>query len=213
MTYDIEYDVLLKCLLVGDTQVGKSSMLLQYSDQKFSQNTISTIGLDLKLKNTQINGKTVRIQIWDTAGQERFRAIASTYYRGSHCVFIVFDITSESTFKSVRHWYDEVKKNIPEKSKIILVGNKCDLEHKRMVDKEEAEELAEELGIQYFETSATDYMNISEFFDNNIQGLVEKRIYASNPEKLAPNPGSSKDRIINPSTIEESSYFCWPFLK
>lgn len=87
------------------------------------------------------------------------------------------------------------------------------MEHKRIISREEAEELAEKLGITYFETSAMDHFSTKEFFDSAIQSLVEKRIYAGNPEKLAPNPGVCKKKIINPSTIEESSYFCWPFLK
>jgi small GTP-binding protein len=148
---------------------------------------------------------TQSVQIWDTAGQERFRAIASTYYRGSHCVFIVFDITSENSFKSVKHWHSEIKENIPKKSQIVLVGNKNDLVHKRMVSREEAEELANELGISYFETSATDNKSITTFFDQTVKNLLENRIYSDVKQTLVSQPS---DKIIYPPTVSENSFFC-----
>eukprot|EP01083_Nonionella_stella_P172877 594594_1 len=103
-----EYDYLLKVVMVGDSGVGKSSLLKRFANRDFTGDYISTIGVDFEIKTLEIDGKTVKLQIWDTAGQERFRTITSSYYRGAHGIIIVYDITDKESFDNVRQWLFEI---------------------------------------------------------------------------------------------------------
>lgn len=159
-----EYDYLFKLLLIGNSGVGKSCLLLRFSDDTYSNDYISTIGVDFKIKTVELDGKTVKLQIWDTAGQERFRTITSSYYRGSHGIIIVYDITDQDSFSGVKMWLQEIDRYATSTVLKLLVGNKCDLTDKRVVEFDVAKEFAEANSMPFLETSALDSTNVEEAF-------------------------------------------------
>lgn len=129
-----EYLHLFKVVLVGNSCVGKSSIVIRYADNDFSDVFLATIGVDFRFKAFNLNGESVKLQIWDTAGQEKFRTITSSYYRGAHALMIVFDITDVQSFKdATSYWFQEIKQSCPSQTQILLVGNKSDLAHLRKV--------------------------------------------------------------------------------
>jgi len=159
-----KYDHLLKILLIGDSGIGKSTFLQRYTDDTFSENYILTIGVDFKIKEQSYATKKYKLQIWDTAGQERFRTIASSYYRGAHCILIMFDLTDIASFNNVKMWLGEVTKHANENSMKILIGTKADLIDKIAVRKDMIQNLVYSTGIQYIETSAKNGTNIDAVF-------------------------------------------------
>ena len=180
MVYGSKYDFLFKVLIVGDSGSGKSSILLQFSDNEFSESYISTIGLDFKIQ-TLVDPSTNRVsklQIWDTAGQERFKTITSSYYRGSDGILLVFDISSRFSFKHIEMWYSQILKYSQSKIPMCLVGNKSDVS-KRCVSREEAQEFANKIGMPYIETSAKNNSNIRECFQN-----LEKQMIQENTRRI-----------------------------
>ena len=165
------YELLYKIIIIGDTAVGKSNILTRFTRNEFSENTKSTVGVELGVKFIKVKGVNTKIQIWDTAGQERYRSITSSYYKGSHGCFIVYDITNETSFENVERWYEYVQREAGKNISIILVGNKCDLENERKISKEKGQEKAKNLKCAFFETSALSGVNISQIFEeltNNI---------------------------------------------
>ncbi|KAJ8956225.1 hypothetical protein NQ318_014956 [Aromia moschata] len=158
-----DYDHLFKLLIIGDSGVGKSSLLLRFSDNTFTGSYITTIGVDFKIKTVHINGQKVKLQIWDTAGQERFRTITSTYYRGTHGVIVVYDVTNGESFANVKRWLHEIEQNCDLVNK-VLVGNKNDTPERKVVLTEDAQRFADTMNIQLFETSAKDNINVEEMF-------------------------------------------------
>lgn len=158
-----DYDHLFKLLIIGDSGVGKSSLLIRFSDNTFSGNYITTIGVDFKIRTIDVHGEKVKLQIWDTAGQERFRTITSTYYRGTHGVIVVYDVTSGESFANVKRWLHEIENNCEVVNR-ILVGNKNDDPQQKVVLTEDAQRFANQMGIQLFETSAKDNINVEEMF-------------------------------------------------
>jgi Ras-related protein Rab-1A len=169
-----DYDYLFKLVLVGDSGVGKSCLLLRFADDTFNESYISTIGVDFRFRTLNVDGKAVKLQIWDTAGQERFRTITSAYYRGADGVMLVFDKTCKDSFDHVRDWYEEVNKYSENTSKMII-GNKFDQPEKSQVDMENAHALATELGVPYMETSALSAHNCELAFEALSRTLIEKR--------------------------------------
>lgn len=159
-----EYDYLFKLLLIGNSGVGKSCLLLRFSDDTYTNDYISTIGVDFKIKTVELDGKTVKLQIWDTAGQERFRTITSSYYRGSHGIIIVYDVTDQDSFDGVKMWLQEIDRYATSTVLKLLVGNKCDLNDKRVVDFDVAKEFAEANQMPFLETSALDSTNVEKAF-------------------------------------------------
>ncbi|OMH80557.1 Ras-related protein Rab-1A [Zancudomyces culisetae] len=159
-----EYDYLFKLLLIGDSGVGKSCLLLRFADDTYTESYISTIGVDFKIRTIELDGKTVKLQIWDTAGQERFRTITSSYYRGAHGIIVVYDVTDADSFKNVGLWLNEIERYASEGVNKLLVGNKCDLSDQRVVDFTQAKEFADAKGIPVLETSAKDSTNVEQAF-------------------------------------------------
>ena len=162
-----------KVLLLGDSTVGKTCFLMKYTDEAFQETHMATIGLDYRLKSMKLkNGKTVKIQIWDTAGQDRFRSITKNYYKGSHGIILIYDITNPITFENITHWVSQVREEASQNVVIYLIGNKIDLEdEQRKVSTEEGEKLAEKLGLPFNETSAFDGTNINETFDDIVERI------------------------------------------
>jgi len=158
-----DYDYLFKLLIIGDSGVGKSSLLLRFADNTFTGSYITTIGVDFKIRTIEADGEKVKLQIWDTAGQERFRTITSTYYRGTHGVIVVYDVTNGETFANVKRWLHEIDQNCDLVNR-ILVGNKSDDPNRKVVLTEDAQRFADQMNIQLFETSAKDNINVEEMF-------------------------------------------------
>jgi len=159
-----EYDYLFKLLLIGDSGVGKSCLLLRFADDTYTESYISTIGVDFKIRTFDLDGKTIKLQIWDTAGQERFRTITSSYYRGAHGIIVVYDVTDMESFNNVKQWLHEIDRFATEGVNKLLVGNKCDLVNKKVVDMQTAKDFAESLTIPFLETSAKASTNVEEAF-------------------------------------------------
>jgi len=159
-----DYDYLFKLLLIGDSGVGKSCLLLRFADDTYTESYISTIGVDFKIRTIQLDGKTIKLQIWDTAGQERFRTITSSYYRGAHGIIVVYDTTEMESFNNVKQWLHEIDRYATEGVNKLLVGNKSDLVAKRQVDTAAAKELADGLSIPFLETSAKSADNVERAF-------------------------------------------------
>ncbi|XP_007432282.1 ras-related protein Rab-35-like [Python bivittatus] len=159
-----DYDHLFKLLIIGDSGVGKSSLLLRFADNTFSGSYITTIGVDFKIRTLVINGERVKLQIWDTAGQERFRTITSTYYRNTHGVIIVYDVTNAESFVNVKRWLHEIGQNCDNVCK-ILVGNKCEDLSRKQVETLDARRFSDQMGVRLFETSAKENLNVEEMFN------------------------------------------------
>ncbi|XP_063694804.1 uncharacterized protein LOC134826390 [Bolinopsis microptera] len=168
-----EYDLILKLLLVGDSSVGKSCIMLRYSDDLYTGTYISTIGVDFKVKTVQQDGLTVKLMIWDTAGQEKFRSITASYYRDAHAVMVVYDTTRPSTFDHVHKWLIEIESACQDIVK-ILVGNKAD-SPLRKVSSEKGEECADQYSLPFYETSAKLNLNITEAFTDLVDQALEKK--------------------------------------
>ena len=135
---------------------------------------MSTIGLDYKLKNVQLeNGKMVKIQVWDTAGQDRFRSITKNYYKGAHGIILIYDVTEQKSFDNVKNWMAQIKEEVSERVSIVLVGNKIDDEDNRKISTEQGESMAKDYEIMFFECSAKTGQNIDEIFNNLVKKVVE----------------------------------------
>ena len=172
-----EVDYIFKVLIIGDSSVGKSNILLRFSDNVFHDTFLPTIGVDFKIKNVQSNGKNIKLNIWDTAGQERFKTITAAYYKGSHGVILVYDMTDRESFNNISSWINETRKHAGPGVVKLLVGNKCDLTAERKVSEKEAKEFADQNGMLFFEASAKAKINIEEIFMS-----LTKEIYSQLPE-------------------------------
>lgn len=196
-----DYDLLFKILLLGDSGVGKSSIILRYIDNMFSSNLMNSIGVDFKLKNINVDNKKVKLQIWDTAGQERFRTITTSYYKGAQAIIIVYDVTEKDSFDHLKNWLSDIDKFAKEGVMKILVGNKCDLEQKRVVQQEEGREFARKLNIEFLETSAKDSHNINELFISTTKCFISKQNQPSLTKSAINFTGDGV--MINPQAMEK----------
>ncbi|KAM4664588.1 ras-related protein Rab-13 [Discoglossus pictus] len=172
------YDHLFKLLLIGDSGVGKTCLIVRFSEDSFTSTYISTIGIDFKIRTTEIQGKKIKLQVWDTAGQERFKTITTAYYRGAMGIILVYDITDERSFENIQNWMKSIKENAAAGVERMLLGNKSDMESRRKVPKERGEKLAKEYSIHFFETSAKSSLNVDEAFNtlaSNILSKISKR--------------------------------------
>lgn len=170
------YDMLAKMLLIGDSGVGKSCLLLRFCDDAWTPSFITTIGIDFKIRTTELEGKRIKLQIWDTAGQERFRTITTAYYRGAMGILLVYDVTDERSFNNIRTWHANVEQHASEGVNKILIGNKCDWTDKKVITEQQGQELADELGLKYLETSAKSNINVEEAFFALARDIKERLI-------------------------------------
>lgn len=160
----MDNDLLFKMLIIGESGVGKSCLLIRYADDQFSDCYISTIGVDFKIRTIEMDGKVIKLNMWDTAGQERFKTITKTFYRGAHGVILVFDVTDLESFQNLRNWIKDVEMFGGHQVAKLLVGNKSDLKDKRVVSYEAAQEFANTMGMPYLETSAKTATNVEQAF-------------------------------------------------
>lgn len=168
------YDHLVKILLVGDSGVGKSSLLARFISDSFDEQG-PTVGVDFKLKHVDVDGTRLKLTVWDTAGQERFRTLTSSYYRGAHGVVFVYDVTSRESFENAREtWRKEVEMygTIANSVKIVI-GNKIDREDERTVAREEGVAFAKEYGCLFLECSAKTKVRVAEAFDELVKGILD----------------------------------------
>jgi len=184
------HDYLFKILMVGDSGVGKSSLLLRFTDDSFTGNFISTIGVDFKVRNTEVDGKTIKMQIWDTAGQERFRTITSSYYRGAHGVILVYDVTDQASFNNSRQWLTEIDRYACGPVAKLLVGNKTDLPN-RVVSTETGKEFASQFNLRFFEASAKDGSNVEKCFGELVKDIYDAKV-GNKPSKQENNNNQGK---------------------
>mgnify|MGYP002627447544 CR=1 FL=1 len=158
------FDVKYKIMVLGESKVGKTSLIKRYTKDQFGGVYLTTVGMDFQDKIIEIEDKKVRLQVWDTAGQERFRNVTKSYFQSSHGLLVVYDITDRESFEKINFWMDNIKNNAPENAKLILVGNKCDLADERKVTIEDGENKARNYNIKFFEASAKDGTNVNELF-------------------------------------------------
>ncbi|KAG0837196.1 hypothetical protein G6F16_003945 [Rhizopus arrhizus] len=167
MSYPEEvYDYLFKIIIIGDSGVGKSNLLLRYTSNEFLQDSRSTIGVEFATKTIKIGNCTIKAQLWDTSGQERYKAITSAFYRGAVGAILVYDITRKSSFDHISQWLEELREYTEDNIPLVLVGNKVDLSDKsRAVSTEEARKYALNSNMLFFEASAYDTTNVKLAFE------------------------------------------------
>lgn len=196
------FDKSMKLLMVGDSGVGKSCLLLRFVDDKFNATFITTIGIDFKIKTIELDNTKIRLQIWDTAGQERFRTITTAYYRGAMGIIIVYDVCNQSSFDRVETWYKTVQEHAKEDAQVIIVGNKCDQEDLRVVSTQQGEQLAEKLGVPFIEASAKSGLNVSEVFYTLSRKIVETN------GSLGETPANEGNVDVKQNTSSQSGSNC-----
>ena len=189
MNSEQEAQIVLKLLLLGDSSVGKTSILNKYISNKFDESSISTVGVDYMDKIIDYNKFKIKLQIWDTSGEEKFRTITKNFYRNADGLLVVFDLTKKESYDHIRSWINEAKEN-NDKLKTILIGNKLDLKDERIVAIDVAKQFAEKNNLKYIETSAKDGTNINESFQAIIDLLFD---------------GKSSEEILHEFTKQDSS--------
>lgn len=172
--------VTIKLLMLGDSGVGKSSLMIRFTNATFSEQMMGTTGIDMRVKDLDIQNRHVKIQIWDTAGQERFHSIARTYYCGAHGIILTYDVNDRTSFNNIPNWLEDIRKNTKEVF-ILLVGNKIDL-HK-VVSDNEVKEFADKASIPFIMTSAKNDENVQDAFVNLIETILKSGIVIK-PEKM-----------------------------
>ncbi|KAF8654214.1 hypothetical protein AX16_003740 [Volvariella volvacea WC 439] len=203
-----EYDYLFKLLLIGDSGVGKSCLLLRFADDTYTESYISTIGVDFKIRTIELEGKTVKLQIvcvpqylisvlYICAGQERFRTITSSYYRGAHGIIVVYDVTDNDTFTNVKQWLQEIDRYASEGVNKLLVGNKSDLTSKKVVEYSVAKEFADQLNIPFLETSAKNATNVEQAFLTMAKQIKDRT-------GSTPTTGAAKSATVTPGQSVQS---------
>jgi len=225
-----DYDYLIKFLALGDSGVGKTSFLFQYTDGSFESKFVTTVGIDFREKRVNYrpqgidSGRAQRIhlQLWDTAGQERFRSLTTAFFRDAMGFLLVFDLTNEQSFLNIRNWLDQLKQHsYCETPDIVLCGNKVDLDAMRVVTEERAKQTAQTYGLPYVETSAATGHNVDQAVNllldlvmKRMEEVVDKNTLSSNigqpsPFKMAASksgsPGGNGPKTVKPSAAEQQS--------
>lgn len=197
----MSYAYLFKYIIIGDTGVGKSCLLLQFTDQRFRQQHDLTIGVEFGSRTVKINDKNIKLQIWDTAGQESFKSITRSYYRGAAGALLVYDITRKETFNHLTRWLEEVRQNGNPDIMVMLIGNKADLDSRRQVSTEEGERFAKENGLIFMETSAKTAFNVEQAFLQTSQMIydnIDRGVYDLSNDKSGIRVGNEQYSVNKP---------------
>merc|ERR1711962_252656 len=179
------YDHLFKLLLIGDSGVGKTCIVFRFCENAFNTSFISTIGIDFKLKTIDLRGKRIKLQIWDTAGQERFRAITASFYRGAMGILLVYDITNSRSFENIANWLRKIDEYATPGVERMIVGNKIDIEDKRVVSKEKGEDIAKKHNVRFLETSAKTNINVEAAFIQIAEVILDKTEVEAEGRRIA----------------------------
>ena len=195
----LNFHYLLKYVVIGDSGVGKSNILLRYIYNSFSEEFKTTVGVEFGAKNIEIDKKIYRIQIWDTAGQENFRSIARAYYKNSVCACVVYDISSHSSFENIQSWIDDCTKQTAQSVLLVLIGNKNDLNNQREVTYEEGETFAKNHKMMFLEVSAKTGNNVNEIFEESVKKIannISKNVYDLGNDSCGIRVGASQDTFL-----------------
>ncbi|XP_071965854.1 ras-related protein Rab-10-like isoform X2 [Antedon mediterranea] len=178
------FDYMFKIIIVGDSFIGKSSLVAKFlnGENDVCESRVPTVGIDFKIKTVELNGKKIKLQIWDTAGQERFHTITTSYYRGAMGIMLVYDITQEKTFDNIAKWLRNIQEHANEDVEKMLLGNKCDMNDKRMVSTERGQSIARENGIKFMETSAKTNINVEPAFMTLAEDILKKYPVSNNTQ-------------------------------
>jgi Ras-related protein Rab-1A len=211
---DIEKDVIppkniintfIKCLMIGSSGVGKSSILERYSSNVFYNHFITTIGVDYKIKNILLDDYNIKLQLWDTASQERFRCITTSYYRNSHIIIVCYDMTDTYSFNELDFWIEDATKHISEPILMAICGTKLDLEKKRTISYDEGKNYANYKNLPYFEISSKDNTGIELMFETLL------KIKLSEPEfikiTIEPNISTEKYDVLTVNYLSDKNYY------
>ncbi|KAJ5070771.1 gtp-binding protein yptm2 [Anaeramoeba ignava] len=185
------YDYLFKIILLSERGMGKSCLLLRYTDGTYSDSYISTIGVDFKIKGFELNGKKFKLQIWEPAGSERFLTLTRSYYRGAHGIIILYDTTNQESFDDLKKWIKEIQEKGPDDANIMIMGTKIDLVSQKVIDTETGKNFAEQLGYSFFETSSKENINIDEAFEL-LTNQIYQRVKQIPQEKPKSNQNSNQ---------------------
>ena len=192
----------INIITLGESSVGKSSIINRYVENNFDYNFVSTLGVDFRKKIININGENIRLKIWDTAGQEKFRAIQKQYYRNSDGILLVFDVTKFETFNVLEEWINSIKNQTSNDIIVVLVGNKIDLNNKVISD-DEIKNFANDNKFKYFLTSAATGKNINEVFD-----YIVKEIYNIKSKKKKNDSNNNNNKNLKKNYIKSNKKAC-----
>ena len=203
---DEDYEFIFKVLLLGNSNVGKSSLFLRFVDDIWNDTFVPTIGVDFKIKTFEIDEKKIKMQIWDTAGQERFKNIIASYYRGAHGILLIYDVSDKDSFKNLSNWLIEIEKNSNKNVLKVLIGNKTDLEDKRVITYNQGKEFADSYGMKFIETSAKKNYNVNEAFET----LGRELMKASEDKQITKQKDTKKISVAKAQdlTVEKKGGCC-----
>ena len=190
----------IKLILIGDSNVGKSTLLLNYTENQFSEVISATIGLENKVKTINIRGLQTKLQIWDTAGQEKYHSLTKGFFRNTDGILLVFDLTNKDSFNNIKTWINEVENNSDNKTKKLLVGNKIDMKDNIVVSNNDIDDLCKKKKIKYIEVSGKENINVSKAFETIVNLIIDKK---SNDELIADYGISDQNMSFSISNIND----------
>ncbi len=201
----------IKLILVGDESVGKTSIITQFSEKQFTNEYIPTIGSDKIIKEIEIKGEKLKVEIWDTVGQEQYRTVNKIFIKNAQIALIVYDITNKDSFNHLNFWLQEINDNNSKKVICCVLSNKTDLYENQVVESEEGKNFAAEKKMKFFETSAKDYESIENvFFEICEDYLVQKKREEKHKENIKKKKEDEKEGndVNNPDRGDESKSNC-----
>ena len=205
------YNYLFKYIIIGDPSVGKSNLLMKFAHNKFTEEYQTTIGVEFGAKNIHLNDQTYRIQIWDTAGQENFRSITRAYYKNCVCAMIVYDITCRESFEHIQNWLQDIRDQSPKTVLIVLIGNKIDLEDKRIISYDEGKDFASKNDLLFMETSAKTGERVDEIFEisaKEIDKKMRENYYDLKSETCGIKEGKNNNINLNTEKSKDKKGCC-----